>query len=73
MVQITAITLTGKVIPISAELSWKASRLKQEIYNKEGIAVDLQRLICGGKQLDDDRTLQDYNVREGSQVHIVKR
>ncbi|CUA72603.1 Polyubiquitin [Rhizoctonia solani] len=73
MVQITAITLTGKAVSVSVELSWKVDRLKQEIYNKEGIPAHAQRMIFAGRQLEDGRALQDYNIREGSQVRIVHR
>jgi hypothetical protein len=48
-------------------------RLKQKIEKSEGVPPDQQRLIFGGMQLEDDRTLSDYNVKESSTVHMVLR
>ena len=47
---------------------------KLKVQEREGVAVDQQRLIHDGKQLDDgSRTLASYNVRKGSMIFLTGR
>lgn len=71
--QIFVKTLTDKTMTFNVEPTASVASIKAMIAAREHIPVDTQRLIFGGKQLDKDRTLEDYNIQKESTIHLVMR
>lgn len=70
---ITVTFMTGKVIPVKTHPYETIEELKFRIDDLEGIPIDQQRLIHNGKQLDDGRTLSDYNIGRDADLHMCLR
>jgi len=71
--QIFVKTLTGRTITLNVAVDDPVQSCKEMITDKEGIPADQQRLIFGGRILEDERTLADYDVKKESTLHLVLR
>ena len=66
-------TLTGKTVTIEVEEGESIEDVKAKISEKEGIPAEQQRLIFGGQQLQDGKTIDDYDVGDDATLHLVLR
>jgi ubiquitin-large subunit ribosomal protein L40e len=63
----------GKLYLLRGESSDTILNVKKKIFDKEDIPVHQQWLVCGAKPLQDNLTLADYNIREGSTIFVCHR
>jgi len=71
--QIFIKTLTGRTVTIIVDPDDTIAQVKQKFFEKDAVPIDEQRLIFGGHELVDDKTLKDYSIARDNTLHLVLR
>ena len=69
--EVTVNTLTGKLITLDVDPADTIKTVKQKIQDKQGVPAELQRLVFAGSQLEEGRTLSDYDIQTDAMLHLV--
>lgn len=69
--QIFVMTLTGRTVSLIVDPEETIKSVKEKLKDKDGVPVNEQRLIYGGHQLEDSKTLSDYSILRDSTIHLV--
>ncbi|KAJ6802757.1 uncharacterized protein M6B38_191400 [Iris pallida] len=73
LMQIVIKSQLNQIVHLNVHSGEYVYNLKKRIEEEIGIPPDQQRLIFGGRQMDDSRTVGDYNVQDGSTIHVILR
>ena len=70
---ITLVTLTGCQLPLTIHPLDTILDIKKEIYKKDGIPLDQQRIVFKGVRLQDDKMVYEYGIEENARIHLILR
>lgn len=68
--QVLVKTPTGKTLTLSVCSRSTVGEVKRNVQDREGIPPDQQSLLFNGRDMEDDRTLGDYNIPHQSTLHL---
>jgi hypothetical protein len=71
--EISAVTLTGRIITIKIRPLDTILHIKKEIYRQDQLPLDQQRLVFDGKRLEDDKLIYEYGIQANSRIHLILR
>ena len=66
-------TITGTTFTLDVESQETIAAIKEHIREKNGTTIEEQRLVFEGKTLEDDKTLNDYNIQKGATINLMLR
>lgn len=65
--------LNGKTLTLAVTTFYKIGTIKKIIEDYTNIPWLEQRLIQSGKQLENDKTIADYDITDDATIHLVLR
>lgn len=67
------VSISGKSVSLQVQSSYTIQKVKEEFEKKEGMPAAEQRYIHNGKELENNRVLSDYNIKDADTLHLVMR
>jgi ubiquitin C len=71
--QIFVKMLTGRTVTLKVDSAETIDIVKVKIYEQDGTPPTYQRIIFAGRQLEDGRTLADYEIKNDCTLHMAPR
>lgn len=71
--QIFIMNIRGRKIALQVRSSYTIEKVKELIFEREGIEVDHQRLTFGGSDLQNHLFVSSYGIVKENTLHLVSR